>query len=135
MADLTITAANVAPAGQCSTRIVKIGETVTAGQVLYEKASDSKYWLADADATATADAVGISLHNGSANDYVVMAVAGPVDLGATLTVGETYVVSTTAGGIAPTADLLSGDYVTILGTASGAAVFPLSIDRTGIAKA
>ena len=135
MADVTVTALNVAPAGQCSIRVVQLGETVTHGQVLYQKTTDRKYWLADADASDTALAQGIALHGGAANDYVVMAVAGPVDVGGTLTVGTTYVVSTTAGGIAPLADLGSGDFVTILGTASAAGVLPLSIERTEIAKA
>jgi len=135
MADITVTAASVQPAGQCSVRIVQLGETTTAGQVLYLKASDNKYWLADADALATCAAAGIALNGGAANTYAVMAVAGPVDVGAVLGLGVTYVVSTTAGGIAPIADLATGDFKTILGTASAAGVLPLSIDITPTALA
>ncbi len=136
MADLTITAANVKPAVQSAdVQVVKWGETVTEGQVVYQNTSDYEYYLADADAVGTAKAVGITLTAGADGEYGVIQKSGDIDIGATLTVGATYVVSTTAGGIAPIADLGSGDFVTILGVADAADNLPLDINKTGTAKA
>lgn len=134
MADLTITAANVAIANAgVTTRKVQVGEAVTAGQVGY--LSSNKYYLADADALATANAAGIFLTNAALDGYAILATAGTINIGATLTVGETYVVSTTAGGIAPIADLLSGDFTTVLFIADDAAEGTLNILVSGVAKA
>lgn len=43
-----------------------------------------------------------------------------MDLGGTLTVGETYCVSNTAGKIAPIGDIGTGEYLRILGKATAA---------------
>jgi hypothetical protein len=135
MADLSQTPVNVQLAGGgVSLRTVQVGETTTQGQPMYLKSSDNKYWRADADAEASATARGIALTPGAANDYIVLATAGDVDLGATLTVGETYCVSTNVGAIAPIGDLTTGDYVSILGTATAADTLDLDIRNSGIAK-
>ena len=138
MADLSQTAANVGLTNDAGSQIdaSKVyGEAVTQGNAVYLKTSDNKYWKADADAAATASADGIALTPGAADEYGVVCTEGYVDLGATLTVGETYVVSTTAGGIAPIADLGSGDYTTILGVATAADTLELNIYVSGVAKA
>jgi hypothetical protein len=67
--------------------------------------------------------------------YFIMATSGPIDLGATLTVGETYYVSDTAGAIMPSADVSSGEYVTALGVATAADTINLDINASGIARA
>ena len=137
MADISITAANVGLTDDSGVayRRVQYGETVTQGKSLYLKAADGKYWLADADALATAACVGIAITPGAADEYGIMVEEGPLDLGATLTVGATYVVSTTAGGIAPIADLGSGDFTTILGVAVTSGKLDLKIYQSGVAKA
>lgn len=134
MANLTVTAANVALAGGTPTlRTRQVGEAVTQGEPVYLKA-DGKYWLADADAgVVEAAATGIALTPAATDGYAVVIEAGKVNLGATLTVGATYVVSATPGSVAPIADLVTGDYVTILGTASTASALDLAITVTGIA--
>ncbi len=136
MADLTVTAANVAIAGEdARIRKVQAGEAVTQGQPCYLKSSDGKYYKADADLSADASAAaGIVITPASADGYFVIAESGPVNVGATLTVGETYAVSATAGGIAPIGDLVTGDYPTILGTATTASKLVLSINASGVAK-
>lgn len=136
MANLTITAANVGHADSgLQTRTVQAGEAITQGECVYLKSSDSKYWLADADASSdTATATGIALTPASADEYFTMATSGPIDLGATLTVGETYVVSATPGKIAPIGDLVTGDYPTHLGVAITAGKLQLNINASGVAK-
>jgi len=72
---------------------------------------------------------------GAADDFVVLIRGGNMDLGATLTVGETYVVSSTSGGIAPIGDLVSSNYVSILGIATASDNLNLAINVSGIQKA
>ena len=119
MADITVTAANVAPSSS-TTEEGTAGGTVTAGQPVYKDSSDSyKLKAADANASAAAAAaVGIALHASLAGQPLRYAKAGPVTIGATVAVGTIYVVSATAGGIAPHGDLATGMYTTILGVAT-----------------
>ena len=131
MADITVTAANVAlVSGSKQTGIA--GETVTAGQSLYLKAADDRLWLADTDSSAaTTTCIGIALNNASAAQPLTYAGSGAtVNMGATLVVGV-YVLSGTAGGVAPVADLAASDWVTILGTATTTANLALSIQVSG----
>lgn len=134
MADLTITANSVVNvSGTVLTGI--LGETVTAGQALYLKASDSRLWLAQADGTsAEATAVGIALNGGAAGQYVAYVESGAITLGGTTTAkATTYVLSATAGGIAPTSDLATSSYHTRLGYASSSAgAFVVDRRATGV---
>lgn len=139
MADLTITAANVIAASGATIQHVTAGATITAGMSVYKDTSDSnQYKGCDADAAATADCDGIAL-NGASDGQPLAVCTGKgtgagINLGATLTVGETYVVSTTVGGIAPIGDLASGDYVTVLGVATTASNLALDIQNSSTAK-
>lgn len=141
MADLSQTPANVAIGNQnCPTRLVQFGEAVTQGQPLYQSASDSKWYRADADTEAAAKAGALALTPGSTDGYGLVALPSStpgrslVNLGATLTVGEIYVVSTNVGAIAPIGDLASGDYVTVLGVATTSALLDLQIVVSNTAK-
>lgn len=136
MADLSVTAADVGVSDSSgSLIIVQAGEAVTQGQPGYLDSNDSKYYQTDADASATAaNAAGVFMTAASADGYAVLARTGvTVDLGATLTVGETYVVSPNKGGIMPVGDLATGDYVTTLGVATTASKLPLDISASGVA--
>lgn len=134
MADLSQTAANVAIAGAgVSTRVVQVGEAVTQGQPGYLNSSDVKYYQADADASAaTANVAGVFLTPAAADGYAVIATLGPINVGATLTVGESYYVSDTKGGIKPSSDLATDDYVTLLGIATSTSTLELSIQVSGV---
>ena len=134
MADITVTAANVAATSNTVTSLVQVGESVTQAQPLYLYTTDNKYYKADADVLATSKAAGIALTPASTDGYVLMATDGLVNLGATLTVGQVYVASTTAGGIAPYSDLATGDYVTLLGVATTAALLDLQLHVSQTAK-
>lgn len=134
MADLSQTAANVGVnATTARTTIKQAGEAITQGQPVY--LNSGKYYKADASALASSQATGIALTPAAVDGYFIMATSGPIDLGATLTVGETYYVSDTAGGVMPSADVSSGEYVTALGVASAGDTLNLDINASGIARA
>jgi hypothetical protein len=135
MADLSITAADVKKTDTTLIAEGIAGGTVTAGQPVYrDSTASNKLKAADADALASAAAVGIALHGASADQPLKYAIGGNLTLSSVMTVGAVYVVSTTAGGIAPVADLSSGDYVTLLGIATTATNLKISISVSGIAK-
>lgn len=133
MADATVTAANVQPTSSTVAVQRTFGATVTAGQTVYEDATDNRHCkLADADDTAaTAAAIGIALNGGSDGQPGNIATEGELDPGFTATEGVLYVVSATAGGIAPIADLVTGDYVTILGVGNSDGNIDLSVFASG----
>jgi hypothetical protein len=138
MAALSQTAANVG-IGSSGTRVrtVQAGEAITQGQPVYLSTVDSKYYKADANASVTtAKAVGIAITPAGADGWFVMqeGANGLVNLGATLTVGETYVVGATAGQVNPIGDLSSGHYPCILGTATTTALIQTLYSFTGVAK-
>lgn len=132
-ADLSITAGNVEILASTTTvQVVRLGATVTAGQPVYRKSSDGKYYKCDCDDAddALADAAGIIVTGGAADAYGVIVTAGPMDLGASLSVGANYLVSDTAGGIKPAADIASGDNIVSLGVAVATDKFYVDIKNT-----
>lgn len=134
MADVVITPANVIAQDGALIEHGTFGAAVTAGQVVYLNTTTRKWELADADALASANGVGIALNGGAADQKGSIVVEGPVALGAVLTLGTAYGVSATAGGLAPLADLLAGDYVTFLGVPTSTSVLYLRRIVTGVAK-
>ncbi len=135
MANLSQTAANVA-VGSAGTRIRngQAGESITQGQPVY--LSSNKYYRCDANVQAKSRADGIALTPAATDGYFILqeGVGGFVNLGATLTVGETYVVSATVGAIAPIGDLTTGDYPCILGVATTTALMQTVYAYTGVPK-
>ena len=138
MADLSITAANVKVKGANAVlRVQQFGETMTAGQATYLKSTDNKWWKSDANASAeAANAKGVVMIGAAGDAYGVIAESGPIDVGATLTVGVAYIASTTAGGIAPAADFTgySGSFLTHLGYATSTSTLDLRPYSTGAAN-
>jgi predicted transcriptional regulator len=137
MADITVTAANVLGAAGHTTATKLAGETITAGQALYLKASDGRVWKAQADGTAAeATAVGIALNGGVAGQPITYCTAGPINIGGTTAQLIVYAVSATAGGVADLADITTtGHYISLLGyatTVSGG--FVVNIVNTGTTK-
>lgn len=135
MADLTITAANVAASGGAKTRTGIAGATVTAGQVIYLDTSDGRYKLADSDSATAAvrSPFGIALNGAASGQPLTVCTEGPVTIGATLTAGTVYYLSATPGGIAPVADLVTGDYPTIIGIATSTSVLKVKFQESGVA--
>lgn len=134
MADLSLTAGSVVADDGFSFVDGLAGETVLAGQVVYLKASDSKYWKAHCETSAaTAQTIGILLNGASAGQPVRVMTGGTVTIGATVVVGKPYYLST-AGLIAPVDDLAQNDWVTHLGIATTAAKIALRIQVSGVQK-
>lgn len=132
MAALSVTATSVLPSTSSQAEGV-LGETATAGQCVYLKASDSRLWLAQADGTAAeAAAVGILLTGGGAGQPAKYATSGTMNIGAT-TAKIHYFVHTTAGGVGIAADPTSGHYITRLGYATATdGTFVVDIRVTGV---
>jgi len=141
MADISVTAANVRAgslASGANIETVTAGETITAGQSVYKKASDSEWYKADADSsaeTAGSGGLAVALTNAGDGETLVIQKKGVYAAGATTVVGELYVVSSTAGGIAPASDGASGWYTSILGTGSSTTEINLNVDVTGYVRA
>lgn len=133
MVDLVITAANVKSYTGATTKPVKAGGTITAGQPVYKDTATGKYLASDADAASGRTPEGIALNGASLDQPLVIQLKGDIDLGVALTVGKVYVMSDTVGGIMPVEDLETGDYVTVLGVAVAANKLRMGIIASGVA--
>lgn len=135
MADLTITAANVASvSGGTSAKVTATaGGTITAGMPVYINASNQIVAAANTSALA-ADVDGIALNGASSGQPITYQTKGVINLGATLVVGTIYVLSA-AGAISPVDDVTTGDFVTVLGVAQTAANLKIGICAGGVAAA
>jgi hypothetical protein len=132
MADLSITAANVAADGNSSIEHGTAGAAITAGQVVF-KDTNQQYQLADADDVALDEAYGIALNDAASGQPLTVALSGGnITIGATLTAGTAYYLSGNAGGIAPVADLATGDRVILLGMASSTTVLKFRPFDSGV---
>lgn len=135
MTTLTITDANVGVYENTITERIQIGEAAGRGVPMYFDRTQNLWFKADADASGKDGVKCITVTSGAINEWVEAAFGGDIDLGATLTVGETYVLSSDVGLIEPIGDLSGSDKVTILGTASAADKLQMNIVATGITKA
>lgn len=135
MADLSITAANVAASTDAVfNKHYNFGATVTQGQVLILDSSDNELKLADAS-DATLDAVfGIALNAGADGQPAIVQTGGDINLGATLSVGKVYVLSDTAGGIMPIDDAVAAGtlYCSLLGVAISTSILRMGILNSGV---
>lgn len=115
------------------------GAAITINQTVYldQTVSPPVWKLADADALASAQTVGIALNTAPSGGRVMVAGRGcrVTMSGATFVVGTAYYASTTAGGICPEADLASGDFPFFLGFAPTATALDLACVACGVAKA
>jgi hypothetical protein len=138
MADLSQTAANV-KLMSASSRVGtgQAGEGITQGQPIYQLNTDGKWYRCDAnDGVVKAACRAIALTPASTNGFIAFALPGAdVDVGATLTVGQTYVVSANIGAIAPISDLAAASWVTPLGVAVAATTLRFNPQPSGIQRA
>ena len=137
MADVTITAAEVLPTSTTGVESGIAGATLTAGMPVYKDSTDGNSLKpCDADASASAQCVGIMLCGAADGQRCIYAKTGDIDPGFTAVAGEAYAVSTTAGGIAPVSDITTaGDFICILGIATSASNLRLNIFSTTVARA
>mgnify|MGYP007007275445 CR=1 FL=1 len=115
MADASITVANVQISADGLTGRGTAGETITQGMPVYQKASDLRYYKADADASLEAATVsGISLTASSAGQPIIFAVSDPAfSAGFSGSGGVGYGTSATAGKIAPQSDVTAGWWASV----------------------
>jgi microcystin-dependent protein len=115
------------------------GETVAEGSIVYFKSSDSRWWLADADVTATFQNVqlGIAQGAGTAGNSITggVLIYGKSDNFTGLTATATYYLSNTAGAVASSA----GTNSVILGQAFATTgiffnPFPTDTELPGVIK-
>jgi hypothetical protein len=127
----------VRPTADTKVRLVQYGATIAAGNPVYLDSADSKYKLADCNASsATAAVVGVAVTPGVDTGYGYIATSGSIVLvGTTMAVGSSYYVGGTAGTHIPEADLATNDYVSRTLTASSATQAILSIEATGVQHA
>lgn len=137
MADLTIVAASVIAAAGATKESGVAGATITAGQVVYKETTTSLFKLADSNGASVniKTPYGVALNGASAGQPIVVATAGAVTIGATVTGGVMYYLSATPGGIAPVADLATGMVASSLGFATSATVLTLKINLSGFTLA
>jgi hypothetical protein len=106
MANLTITAADVAPVKVIEQITGPAAAAITAGQAVYLVAATGQFALADEDATAPADAVlGVAIGNANqARMEITVVLDGWLDLGtaplADMDFGAAVFLSDTAGALA-----------------------------------
>ena len=122
MADVTVTAASVAPGSGAVYKQGVFGATTTAGQTAYLVTTaptiPPTYGLCDANGTdELATLAGVFMNGGAAGQPCTIQISGSYNPGFTATVGEIYVATATAGGIALADDLASGWKAGILGVA------------------
>lgn len=97
-----------------------LGETVAFGEIVYFKAADSKWWLADADADSTAGAVRVAccVVAGAADAATTLLLFGKVRADAkfpTMTIGAPVYISTTTGAIQTAQPSGTDDVIRIIG--------------------
>ncbi len=126
MVDITVVPAAVLMVDGSPTREVDAGETLVAGQTVYEDGVNGLK-LADASTVATAKVAGITLNGGGDNQPVKIITGGDYNPGVAVVVGVRYVLSATAGGIAPNVDVGSGEVGVFLGIATTTSNIKLGI--------
>src|SRR5574343_1651946 len=140
MADVAITATNVVADSSAQVAPGVLGETVTAGMVVYKKPSDNLWYKADA---LTAEKAGsgqaynikIALSGGSVGQRITLLEPGQeYTVGGTVVPGRTYVVSKTAtsGAISPETDLVATNLYTVLGYAISTTKIKFNPNPTGL---
>ena len=142
MAAVSITAANVVKSTGAITEDGTAGEVITAGQAVYKKASDGKFYLADTLAASVAgnseidNFYGIALNGApAAAQPLTVQKSGIITIGGTVAVGAMYYVGIAAGAISPVADIESPNYVTVIGLALTAGTININPYVSGIVKA
>jgi hypothetical protein len=135
MADLSLTAANIVPSVNALKGNGIAGETITAGQTVYKKASDGLYYKADGNDTTKVPVAGIAVcgvANGQPFFFIYEDPALAVGTHGAGT-GTPLFQSTTPGGICAAADLATGNRTTLLGITTSATTVAVKIVDGGVA--
>ena len=106
MANITITAANViAPSGSSYVTGKLTGESISAGDWVYLKASDGKVWKAYNFTVEQAEVIGMAANTAATGQPVtVISKSSACAIGSVVTAGNLYFLSATAGKMYEVAD-------------------------------
>lgn len=127
MAILAITGGDVKFNSAAPLSRVVLGEACDAGEVVYKKSADSKYWKAQCDGTAEeADVAGILTNGGTADQTTAIQSAKSIVVGGTPVVGTDYFLSQTPGKMCLRTDLAATNRIVRI--AQGAAAASLNLD-------
>lgn len=135
---VSITPANVQSSSSSMRSSIQLGEAVNAGDLLYLKSADGKWWKADCltaekAGNGTPSNIKMALSNGAANQWVLGAdPGGDITLGTVLTKGQIYVLSATGGLFATQPDLVATNFLTIIGYATSTSVLRFTPNPTGV---
>jgi hypothetical protein len=138
MATITITKGNVIPSSVGTRNSGIAGEALEAGQFLYLKASDNRWYKADC---TTAEKAGnnsaqnlrMALADAAVGQPISFADPGSlVNVGTVLAAGIWYILSATAGKIANHGDLTTGQYSVNMGYAPTTSTFFFNPQTTGV---
>jgi hypothetical protein len=135
MADLVITAANVAKGSGATTQTLNAGVAITAGQLLYADitVTPNVWRLANATTSGITGAIAaVALNPGAAGQPVVGLIGGLYTAGATLVVGQIYCLSSNGGNICPVSDVAAGWYSCVLGYAQTTTQINVKISNSGV---
>lgn len=139
MADLSITAANVAAGAnaQATATLQRLaGTTITAGQLVYAAANGTWLLATGAGTALQATTVGVALHGALAGQPLFVQTTGQIVIGATVVAGTLYYTSVNnPGGICAVGDFATGNYITPIGLGISTTVIQLQIQVTGITHA
>lgn len=130
--ELTQTAANVVAGTGAQIKQGIASDTITAGNPVYRH-TDGTFKRTVASTLLGAAAHGIALNGASSGQPIDYCTAGNINIGATLTVGQTYSVGASTGKIEllPTAE--PSTYMTKLGIATTTSNLVLDIYVSGVA--
>lgn len=144
MADLSITSANVEAKVGATVLSGTAGAAIVPGNVLYLDSDAGTLKLADATSAgsvAKATAVGVAISTAASGNLCYYVSEGPMDIGASVVVGDIYVCSgANAGGMATetgtvTATLEGGDYFTVVGHVIATDTLYVKIYASGVTHA
>lgn len=136
MADVNVTETAIV-AGTGAIKVQgQLGEaSITQGMVLYQKASDNKWYIADCTSADTDAAAGFALGLGGADQWISILTEGDMTCDELLltegAAGGVYVLSE-SGLICPAVDLAADDYITVVGVATSATNLKVKFIVSGV---
>ena len=142
MADITFTAANIIPSSDAVYLYdpAVAGETLVAGDIVYYKTGDQRYWKADAGASATSKVAGMCAGGAAAGQQFKLIISDSAcAVGAVLTQGYPYTLSDTAGKMCDVSTTIAAanQYVIVVGVAQTTSTlkFNFLTQAVGVLKA
>jgi hypothetical protein len=136
MAVITITPASVLPPTTSTTAVfnsfpVIAGETLVAGDWVYKKTSDSKYWKADNSTAEKSTVAGMCACGAAAGQrFVLIQRDSALPIGDVVTQGRVYSISSTPGKMVNIEDVIGTGDIYLVPLAQAVVATQLSFNCT-----